>query len=81
MSNIIEKGAKALMVTAKAAKRLDEGFDKVFGENRTRPGDGFSMDSARQSSQDVTKQMRKSDKASFKSLDEDLKEDDQDRWI
>ena len=67
-------GKSALLITY-GADRLGEGMDMVFGENRTRPEDGFSKDRAGQKAAAFTQQAKKSNKSSLSEMKQKEKEE------
>lgn len=63
---------------------MGDGMDRVFGENRTRPEDGFSKDRAGQRAARFTEKARESSKGSLSKSRKDEKKrkflsDDEDR--
>ena len=41
------KIGRGFLKLAEQGQKMDEGLNKLLGENRTRPGDGFSKDNTR----------------------------------
>lgn len=70
------KLGKSMLLVSHAAKRMGEGMDMVFGEDRTRPGDGFSKDRTAQRAANFTKQARKGNKGSLKSEEKEREKRD-----
>ncbi len=69
------KIGKLALVTVRGADKVGKGMDKVFGENRTRPGDGFSQDRTRDRAAEFTRKAKDGDKAGGlmdKNKDRDL---------
>ena len=56
------KAGKLMLAVVRGADRVSQGFDAVFGEDRTRPGDGFSKDRAGRRAEEFTRQARSSNK-------------------
>lgn len=56
------KIGKLMLAVARGADRVGDGMDAVFGENRTRPGDGFSKDRAGKRAGEFTRQARENNK-------------------
>jgi hypothetical protein len=58
------KVGKLMLGVSRGAKKMGEGFDMVFGEDRTRPGDGFSKERAGRRAGEFTRQAKSKDKTS-----------------
>lgn len=56
------KAGKLMLAVVRGADRVSQGFDAVFGEDRTRPGDGFSKDRAGNRAGEFTRQARKNNR-------------------
>jgi len=72
--SFLRKIGKGILVASEGAKKMDEGFDRVFGEDRTRPGESFSMDNAGKKAGDFTRSKKEDDRDFFGKS-----EDDEDR--
>jgi len=55
---LFRKLGRGALKAADAAERLNDGMDEVLGEDRTQPGDSFSIDRARQRSEAFTQKKR-----------------------
>lgn len=51
-----------MLAISRGADRVGDGFDMVFGEDRTRPGDGFSKERAGKRAGDFTRQARENNR-------------------
>jgi len=58
------KLGKTLLGISRGADKVTRGMDMVFGEERTRPGDGFSRDRAGARAAEFTRQAREDGKGS-----------------
>ena len=57
------KLGKLLLNVSRGASKVGRGLDEVFGENRTRPGDSFSMSNSRKRAANFTEKARSENKA------------------
>jgi hypothetical protein len=61
------KIGRALLKASKQAEEIDEGLNDLLGENRTKPGDGFSQDKTAKRTEGIVKGNRNKDKLSLSS--------------
>ena len=60
--SFLRKIGKGILVASEGAKKMDEGFDRLFGEDRTRPGDSFSKERAGRRAGEFTRQARENNR-------------------
>lgn len=57
---------KVLLKASRQAEEIDEGLNDLLGEDRTKPGDGFSQDRTAKRTEGIVKGNRNKDKLSLK---------------
>jgi len=61
------KVGRALLKASKQAEEIDEGLNDLLGENRTKPGDGFSSQKTAKRTEGIVKSNNNNDKLSLSS--------------
>jgi len=69
------KAGRLMLAVVRGADRVSQGFDAVFGEDRTRPGDGFSKERAGKRAEAFTKDARKNNRDKVSGFLDDGKND------